>query len=916
MQWENPQWLLALWIVLPLAGLLVYAGRRRAAAAHRFVDPKMVERLMPVLGGSRPWIKGTLWLVGVAMLIVAVAGPRFGVYFEKVTARGVDLFVLLDVSRSMLAEDVAPNRLERAKSDVRDLLMKLQSDRVGLIAFAGAAVVKVPLTTDQGFFLTALNEIDPTSAPRGGSLIGDAIRKAIESMQQRLDRDQVIVLITDGEDHDSFPSEAAQQAAERHIKFITVGLGDSNDGMRIPIRDEAGQLRYLKHDGQEIWSRMDERLLKEIALTTGGAYIPAKTRAYDLGQIYEDHLAGLHRGEIQSEKRKQYAERFQLFACLGLGLLVVETLISRYPRPLTSPAMRVLERQTSGPPPAASTALRTSLILLCGLFPALALASSNSASRHVQEGIRHFTNEAYKAAEKAFAEADVALPENPKIAFNQACALAAQNDVDKAIELFQQATLSQDEQIVASAHYNVGCLIAAQGKAAFGESPEDAPPEARQAGLDLLLQASGHYRDCLRADEGHAGARHNLEVLRMWIKRMQDVWAQRDREKQREEMNLLQFLEMLHAQQQTLRQATRSLQREDDSPRRRQAMSQTESAQRLLVEETEPLKEKIQQTLQPPSGPQAAPAAATAQVPEMEKAIEVLTGVAERAGKSMTEAANRLADTLVDEAIDSQAAALDSLNDIYTMIAPFTNLLAKATGVQQGLVDQSSTIAEPSSDEDADENDQSHPGYSEMARDQTLVSGWSQALPIKAEQELKQLEAQTTDAPPSSNDPNADPQQQQELQEGLKTSLQKAVETGPQIEQFSIAATGHLENNDISAALPDQQEALKLLKEIAETLSKQEQNQDQNQENDQNQDQENDQNQEKGEQNQENKDENQQDQQQNQANDQQQRQQQDVSQRQAETLMRKVRERERDYRQRQKQLQGYIGGGTKVDKDW
>jgi Ca-activated chloride channel family protein len=332
MYWENPAILMGLWGLPLLIVLLVYAQRRRTAALRTFADHQMADRLMPPSPGMRPWIKGTALILGLTCLIVAAARPRFGVYFEEITSRGADLFVLLDVSRSMQAEDVAPNRLERAKSDIRDLLTKLTSDRVGLIVFAGAPVVRVPLTTDQGFFRMALSEIDTDSAPRGGSLIGDAIRKSIESMEQNRERDQVVVLITDGDDHESFPLEAAEKAAERGIKIYTVGLGNTDEGARIPTRGDDGSLQFVKDEGKEVWSRMNERLLKEIALATGGAYIPARTRAYDLGEIYEDHLAGLTRGEIHAEKRKRYRDRFQLFVCLGLLLLVVEMGIPNYAR--------------------------------------------------------------------------------------------------------------------------------------------------------------------------------------------------------------------------------------------------------------------------------------------------------------------------------------------------------------------------------------------------------------------------------------------------------------------------------------------------------------------------------------------------------------------------------------------------------
>lgn len=331
MYWGNANLLFGLWLLPVVGGLLVHAHRKRAATARRFADPAMVARLMPAFRGARPWLKGAALLVGLACLIVAAARPRFGVYFEKVSRRGVELLVLLDVSRSMLAEDVAPSRLERAKSDILDLLAKLEGDRVGLIAFAGRAVVKAPLTSDQGFFRMALAEVGTHSAPRGGSLIGDAIRKALEAMKENRTREQLLLLITDGEDHDSFPQEAAEQAAERNVRIIAVGLGDPGQGARIPVQGEAGGLAYLKYKGHEVWSKMDERLLEQLALTTGGVYVPARTLVYDLGEVYEEHVANLRKGEHGAEKRKRYRERFQLFVCLGLGFLLFELLLPAYP---------------------------------------------------------------------------------------------------------------------------------------------------------------------------------------------------------------------------------------------------------------------------------------------------------------------------------------------------------------------------------------------------------------------------------------------------------------------------------------------------------------------------------------------------------------------------------------------------------
>lgn len=329
MNFGAPNYLYLLWLVPLAAGLLLWARSRRRAAAYQFVDRRMAERLMPAFSDSHPWIKGVCVVAGITLLIIAAARPRWGYRLEQVEQKGADVFVLLDVSRSMLANDVTPNRLERAKSDIKDLLTRLKGDRVGLIAFAGRPAVKVPLTTDQGYILSALDEIDANSVGTGGSLIGDAIRKGLEAMPKRAGRDQVLVLITDGEDHESLPREAAKAAAERDVKIITIGLGDPSEGSRIPLQDD-GNDTFLVHQGQQVWSKMDEGLLRDIAVSTGGAYIPAKTSAYDLGKIYDDHLAGLARGVNESSEQQKLIEQYQLFLMVGIALLLVDSMLAPY----------------------------------------------------------------------------------------------------------------------------------------------------------------------------------------------------------------------------------------------------------------------------------------------------------------------------------------------------------------------------------------------------------------------------------------------------------------------------------------------------------------------------------------------------------------------------------------------------------
>ncbi|MCA9263033.1 MAG: VWA domain-containing protein [Planctomycetales bacterium] len=321
MIWHSPQYLWLVWLIPLVVGVWFLGQLRQNRALDRFASGTMRRRIAPIAGRRRQLLRAIFLIMAAIALVIALARPRWGRYEQEVVQRGVDIFVLLDVSRSMLAEDVVPNRLERAKSDIEDLLSALRGDRVGLIAFAGTPVLKVPLTSDLGFFRQVLQEIDTQTPLRGGSLIGDAIRKGIESLEMRADRDQVFVLITDGDDQESFPLEAARLAADKQIKIITIGLGDPQSGSKIPILDNRGNLAFVEHDGATVTSQLNEQLLRDIAIATSGAYVPARTRAYDLGKVYSNHLAGLMRGELRAEERELYRERFQWFLVAGLACL-------------------------------------------------------------------------------------------------------------------------------------------------------------------------------------------------------------------------------------------------------------------------------------------------------------------------------------------------------------------------------------------------------------------------------------------------------------------------------------------------------------------------------------------------------------------------------------------------------------------
>jgi Ca-activated chloride channel family protein len=879
MVWDNPRILLCLWILPLVAGLFVYAQRRRAAAARQFAAPGMLGRLMPPDAGWRPWVKGGLVLLGLACLIAAGARPRFGVYFERVSQKGADLVVLLDVSRSMTAEDVPPSRLQRAKLDVIDLLGRLAGDRVGLVVFAGKPVTKVPLTTDYGFFRMVLDEVGPHSAPRGGTLIGDGIRKCLEALPEQRDRDQVIVLITDGDDQDSYVEEAAKQAAERGIKVFCVGLGDASEGARIPVREEKS-LHYLKDGGKEVWSKLNEGCLQKVALATGGAYIPAGTRVYDLGQIYTDHLAKLTRGQVYAEKRKRYRDQFQWFVGLGLALLLAEMLIASYPRP-TQPS--------SEPGRAAPARMKTIIAMLILLSTAASASAEPAAATKVQEGITHYQKGNYSGALTAFDEAAKGRPDDLRIAFDRACALAASNDMDKAIELFQKAAVSQEPTIAVSSRYNLGNLAVAKARALFGEKPQEASPQVREEGLALLTQAAGRYRDCLEIAPDHADARHNLELVRLWTKQMKALWQERDRQKKPKEMNLLEFLAMLDARQRELRTETRPLLAEADSPKRRQALADLKTSQRELAKEIEPLKEKLAAELQPP-----------AKGGGKNEALDLLTRLADKAHETMTAAADRLAAGKPAEAVGSQTDAVERFDEIYRAIVPFVQLVQRALKDQQGLVDGVSEVV-------ASEEFQKQFDHRESAWDQKFVARWNELLPAKATLELKQLEA----APPPS-DKNQDAKAAEEAKqqcECVKKALKKAIEFGPEkLRKPAAEAAILLEAKKPSEALPQQKESLKLLQEIADLLPKQNKK-DQDPQQDKKQQDQNRKDQKQNKKNEQPKD-------QKQPQKPQQSQKQDASKQQAESTLRKARQRQQYRREMERRLQQYILRPEPVEKDW
>ena len=323
MVWRTPQLLWLLCCVPLVAGLLVWALRRRRRALEQFAQASLLPVLTADTAQHGHYWRGGLLVVALTLLIVALAGPRWGFQWEEVRREGADIVVALDTSRSMLATDVTPTRLDRAKLALQDLVQHLQGDRIGLVAFAGSAFIQCPLTLDYGAFLESLRSVTVGIIPKGGTALGEAIQTGLAAFENQPGQHHALLIITDGEDHDGQIQAASQQAAAKGIKIYTVGVG-SPEGELIPLSRD-GRRSFLKdRQGQVVKSRLDTETLQQIALTTGGAYVYDAGPSLGLGEVYTRYLSRLEKRALTSTLERRYAERFQLPLALGLILLALE----------------------------------------------------------------------------------------------------------------------------------------------------------------------------------------------------------------------------------------------------------------------------------------------------------------------------------------------------------------------------------------------------------------------------------------------------------------------------------------------------------------------------------------------------------------------------------------------------------------
>jgi Ca-activated chloride channel family protein len=490
-----------LWLLLVIPPLLVvffwWSARERQRLMTQFIQARLLPGLIAGVSTTRQKIRAAGMIAAVFCLILALARPQWGFDWQEVTQRGLDVVVAIDTSKSMLAEDIAPNRLARAKLATLDLMQQAKSDRLGLVAFAGSAFLQCPLTIDDSAFRQSVEALDVNIIPQGGTAIADAIETAAKSFKEG-DNHKVLVLFTDGEDHDSGALDAAKKAADAGLIIFTVGIG-SAEGELLRLKNESGQSDYVRDEnGNVVKSHLNEGLLQQIAgATPGGFYLPLRG-ANTMDMLYQRGIAPLPKSDAMEKLVRRYHERYHWPLALAIVLLIVEMLFPERKREARKSAKAVSEK-------VAAMATTTVVVLL--LLPAVALGSPSRALRDYKSGK---FNEAQKEFERLAAEDKKG---DARFIFNAGTAAYRATNYDAAIKCFTAALNASDVKLQQAAYFNMG-----NAQFRLGQLGKD---------LDEMQQrweaAIKSYQNAVTLDKNDADATFNLEFAKRGVEQIKQL---------------------------------------------------------------------------------------------------------------------------------------------------------------------------------------------------------------------------------------------------------------------------------------------------------------------------------------------------------------------------------------------------------
>lgn len=499
-----------LWIgiaLLPLLGLFLWATwRKRQALVRQFVQHKSLALATLGVSVARQKLRRWILLAAVALILFTVARPQWGFTWEEASQRGRDIIVAIDTSRSMLAEDIQPNRLARAKLAALDLLKLGQYDRFGLVAFSGSAFLQCPLTYDDEAFRQSVQILQTGIIPQGGTAIGEAIETARDAFGQDADENhRILVLFTDGEDHEQGASELVSSAVDAGMRIFTIGVG-TPAGELLRTRDEQGNLGYVKDDaGNVVKSRLNEKLLQEIATQGRGFYLQL-AGGNTMEVLYEKGLAPLPTSERTSKLMKRFKEQFYWPLAAAILLLILEVFL---------PDQKRAAKQKPGN---ASNPIATVVTLLALLLSTpSAFASPAKAQRQYKAGD-------YDRALSTYQELLGKSPNDPRLHYNAAAAAYQAGKFDLALKEFQAAAATPDLDLQQQAFYNLG-----NSEYRLGESAPN--PQEKIA---IWEQAVQHYEAALKLNASDKDAEFNRAFVQKKLEELKQQQQEQNKNQKKD----------------------------------------------------------------------------------------------------------------------------------------------------------------------------------------------------------------------------------------------------------------------------------------------------------------------------------------------------------------------------------------------
>ena len=494
MTFGAPEWFWALLTIPVLVALFARAEKRGIARLREFVSPRLLPQLAGTVDRSRRALRLILQLLGLACAITALAQPRWGYTFQNVQRKGLDLLMAVDTSRSMLSNDVQPNRLERAKLAAQDLIGESQGDRAGLIAFAGRAFLQAPLTIDYDAAVESINDLDTKTIPEGGTNISEAIALATRTFGKTATGNRALILFTDGEELTGDAVKAAKAAADAGVRIFTIGVG-TPQGSLIQVADENGGTSFVKDSGgQVVKSKLDEKRLRQIAEATGGAYLHLESGPRTMHALFTERLAKMKAAEMDMRLSRRPIERYEWALGASILALTLSILLRERKRVRT---YWPLPQLASIAAPASASAL----LMFCSL------------AKGAVPGIDLYRTGKFPEAYSSFAEDLKNHPDSAvrdKMQFDAGTAAYKMRDYNKALESFSGALLSKDKNLQERSYYNIGRTL--EERADMDKSDDES--------LKDLEDARSHYEQALKLKPDDEAAKANLEEVKKKIERL------------------------------------------------------------------------------------------------------------------------------------------------------------------------------------------------------------------------------------------------------------------------------------------------------------------------------------------------------------------------------------------------------------